>query len=43
LLTGLRDIRLEHAVRVFGALRERSGSGNFGHTLFIYEENVHVP
>jgi hypothetical protein len=47
LLTGLRDRRLDSNTLfvIFGDHGEAFGQhqGNFGHTLFIYEENVHVP
>jgi hypothetical protein len=46
-LTGLRDRRLDSNTLfvIFGDHGEAFGQhqGNFGHTLFIYEENIHVP
>jgi glucan phosphoethanolaminetransferase (alkaline phosphatase superfamily) len=47
LLAGLRDRRLDSNTLfvIFGDHGEAFGQhqGNFGHTLFIFEENVHVP
>jgi arylsulfatase A-like enzyme len=47
LIDGLRQRRLDRDTMwvIFGDHGEAFGQheGNFGHTLFIYEENIHVP